>query len=69
MYESDRSLVYLEAAIKHTQELLVQHYVVKHRHQREWLDRLLSLLQMRDVATGSRDASNEIAKVRDELKK
>jgi tetratricopeptide (TPR) repeat protein len=69
LYESDRSLVYLEAAIKHTRELLVQHYVVEHRHQGEWLDRLLCLLQMRDVATGSRDASNEIAKVRDELKK
>ncbi|RXW17659.1 hypothetical protein EST38_g8191 [Candolleomyces aberdarensis] len=68
LYERNQSLLYLEEAIKHTRELLNQHYTVEHKRRGEWLDRLISLLRMMHVATGSRDAWNEITKIEDELK-
>jgi hypothetical protein len=51
LYEKQRSPVYLEEAIKHTRELLSQHYVVEHRHRGEWLGRLESLLRVMHFAT------------------
>ncbi|KAJ2912642.1 hypothetical protein MD484_g7772, partial [Candolleomyces efflorescens] len=63
LHERDGSPSHLEEAIALTRELLSKHYIPGHWRRGEWVNRLLSLVQMRvpDV-TGNQDDLGEIAK-------
>ncbi|KAJ2925256.1 hypothetical protein H1R20_g11820, partial [Candolleomyces eurysporus] len=66
LYERDGSISHLKEAIALTRELLSKNYILGHWRRGEWVDRLVSLLQMHVDFTGDQDDLNEIAKLKEE---
>ncbi|RXW17247.1 hypothetical protein EST38_g8604 [Candolleomyces aberdarensis] len=66
MYGETRALFHLQEAITHCEELLAVYYPVGHRDRSDYLDDLISLLQMRFDATGQEEDLAKITTLKEE---